>query len=1034
VSRPRVYTIPSSVRFLPTLARALLDGELVPGFAPRDDPLALARATVFLPTRRAVRAFGDALLDALGADAALLPRIVPLGDVDEDALAFAETTPVPTRPSPISPTARRMVLAQLVLKFAQVTAKSGRPLVTATPAAALLLAEELARLFDDMTIAGVSFDALDEDAFVPTALDEYWRQSLEFLKVARAGWEAHLNERGLVDTVEWRDRLLTREAALLAAGRSGPVIAAGSTGSIPAVANLIDAIARRPDGAVVLPGLDQIIDDATFALIDGGKESGGEIEASPGHPQFGLKRLLGRLGLARDEVTALGAQASTPRERLLSEAFRPAATTDRWAEIDNGLERDAAHALAAVAFIDAADAREEALALAIALREISEQPSATAALVTPDRTLARRVAAELRRWGLVIDDSAGVTLADTDAGRLSLLVANAAAEALAPVQLISLLRHPLVARGLDAGAIDALEIAVLRGPRPAPGAQGLAQAVDDMRARKGELHRRDPRAHLPEIAWEQAARLARRAGAMLEPLTQLNSGEAFPFARLLEAHRLAIANAGLDFEQNERPDVRALARSFDEFEAAAADAAPLRLGDYADAFGQLLATEPPVRPPFDRRARIRILGPLEARLLDSDRVLLGALNEGTWPAEAHVDAWLNRPMRKRLKLDLPERRIGLAAHDFVQTMGARQVVLSRARKQNGVETVASRFLQRLQAIVPETEWDKACERGARYRDLARDLERPEKPRPIERPAPTPPLTARPARLSVTEIETLIRDPYSIYARHILRLYPLDAVDADPTAAERGTVIHEALAEFTRAYPARLPERPLDELLTHGKKAFAVLKDFPSLTATWWPRFERAARWLVEIERERRAEIEQIFAETSGAIEFDAGGHPFRLTARADRIERRLDGAVAVIDYKTGEPPSLRQAIIGLAPQLALEAAIVKAGGFKDIPKVHRVADIVVIKPSGGDPPGKLISLDPARASGEAKKLADARQIKNADDLAEYASTCVRALLAAFADATAAYQSIPRPKWRNRFGDYDHLARIKEWSASDEIVE
>jgi ATP-dependent helicase/nuclease subunit B len=1026
---PRVFNIPASAPFLPTLAQALLDGRLVPGFAPRKDPLALASATIYLPTRRSTRALGEALLEALGAEATLLPRIVPLGDTDEDALAFADLAGLPEHPAPISTAERRLVLARLVLQFAQVTGRDGRPLVRSSPAASIALADQLARLFDDLTIAGVSFDDLVQDGFVPAELDEYWQQSLEFLKIARNAWMDHLRERELVDPTEWRDRLLAREAKRIADDGGGPVIVAGSTGTIPAVARLIEAIAKRENGAVVLPGLDPYLDEISFQSIEGAENT----DASPGHPQFGLKRLIERIGIKRADVRPLGAAAPSGREKLVSEAFRPAATTELWRQRGAEFADEAATALSGITLIEAAEPREEALSLAIALRECLETPDAHASLVTPDRTLARRVAAELRRWGIEVDDSAGTALADSEAGRLARLVAEAAAEELAPVPLLALLRHPGVRGSISASDVDRLEIAILRGPRPAAGAQGLMRALADVReeARKGDLYRRDPRMRLQEPDWEGASALAQRICEALEPLLALSEGKTQPFAKLIEAHRAALAALGIDLSLREPPDLRALGEAFRRFAAAAPNAAALSLADYADSFALLLSGEPPVRPPFDRAARIRILGPLEARLLDSERVLLGGLNEGTWPPETHAEAWLSRPMRRRLKLDLPERRIGLTAHDFAQAVSAREVIVSRARKQNGVETVASRFLQRLQAVAPEDAWQAVRDRGGRYLALARALERPSPQTPIKRPEPRPPVATRPARLSVTEIETLIRDPYSIYARHVLRLDPLDEIDADPGATERGTILHEAFSEFARKYPETLPANALDELLAQGEAAFASIKDFPSLLAIWKPRFERAARWLIGIEFERRREIEHILAETSGAIEFEAGERTFRLTARADRIEQKRDGTISIIDYKTGDLPSLKQVLIGIAPQLPLEAAIAMSGGFKDAPAAKGIADILVIKPSGGHPPGIISSLNPANATREAKAIADERGIANCDDLAEFARKQVIALLAAFADKDAAYHSIPRPKWRGRFGQYDHLARIKEWSANEE---
>jgi ATP-dependent helicase/nuclease subunit B len=1031
---PRVFTISATTPFLPTLAQALLDGVLIPGFAPRNDPLLLASATVYLPTRRATRAFGDALLSALGAEATLLPRIIPLGEVDEDALAFADVAGLPERPSPLSTAARRLALARLIREYAVLKERLGEPSIATTLSAALQLADELARLFDDMTIAGLPFDALDEPDLIPTALDKHWQDSLVFLKYVRPAWDEYLAANGLADPVAWRDVLLGREVERLAAD-GGPVVAAGSTGTIPAVAELIAVIARRSNGAAVLPGLDQTLDDESFSLLGGGKRGELEVEPSPGHPQFGMRRLLARIGIERGDVTRLGGTPSE-RETLLSEVFRPAATSERWRERDADFGRRAARALEGFAVMEAADPREEALALALALRETLNTPGASAALVTPDRALARRVAAELRRWAIDVDDSGGVALSDSDAARLARLALSVAADGFAPVPLIALLRNPLAQFGLSVRAVDAIEIAALRGPRPAPGAAGLDRAVADARrlASAKKLHHRDPRMKLSGRDWDLAATLAERVAAALAPLLQLPQTHPIPFAELIAAHRAVLVNMRVDFAKREPADLRALAQALDRFVDAAAQAPSLTLRDYADAFANLLAGEPPVRPPFNAAARIRILGPLEARLLDDRRVLLGGLNERTWPSETRSDAWLNRPMRKALGLDLPERRIGLAAHDFAQAVGAREVIVSRARKENGVEMVASRFLQRFEAVAPADAWEAACTRGQRYIELAHALERVVPVPPAERPAPRPPAEARPARLSVTEIETLIRDPYSIYARHVLRLDPLEEIDADAGAAERGTILHEAFAEFARATPDGLSNDALEKLIAAGRKAFAAIDDYPELRAVWWPRFVRAARWFIGHEIEHRKETKHIIAETSGKISFEAGGRPFTLSARADRIDVRKDGAVAIADYKSGQPPSPSQILSGLAPQLPLEAAIVRDGGFDGIPKGTAVAEIAVIRVSGGQPPGEWCVLDVTRARGPAAERAKQLGIDTPDRLAAASRELLEALIRKFAEATAPYLSIPRPKWRGRFGQYDHLARIKEWSANEEGLE
>jgi ATP-dependent helicase/nuclease subunit B len=496
--------------------------------------------------------------------------------------------------------------------------------------------------------------------------------------------------------------------------------------------------------------------------------------------------------------------------------------------------------------------------------------------------------------------------------------------------------------------------------------------------------------------------------------------------RIADAHQEVLSASGLDLAATDRDDGKKLAEAFARFSG---NFAPdLSVEEYADALGALLAGQT-VYPPADPRARIRILGPLEARLLTFDRILIGGMNEGTWPAETHNDSWLNRPMRKALGLDLPERWVSLRAHDFAQAAGARELVLSRARRQNGVETVASRFLQRIKAVAPMPAWKAAVARGDEYLALAQALERPAPLKRIERPAPRPPLAARPAHLSVTDIEALVRDPYTIYARHVLKLLPLDPLDAEPGAAERGTLLHAALAEFAKAFPRDLPADAGEQLLRYGRQVFAKYAIFPGVAAVWWPRFERIAHWFAGEEAARRGDLKEIFIEQRGKLRLEIGGRPFTLSAQADRIERREDGAVVIVDYKTGEAPTFLQAINGLAPQLPLEAAIARGGGFAPVGENASVAGLEIMRLSGGTPAGEIVSFDPAKAERDAKKLAERFHLVDCDGFAAFTRARLEALLAKFSEASTPYHSVPRPKWKGRFGPYDHLARIKEWSAS-----
>ena len=1067
VHTPRVFTIPASVPFLPTLIRALMDGTLVPGFAPGvmlpRDPLALAAATIYLPTRRACRLARDMFLEVSGLEAAILPRIVPIGDVDEDEILFdqaasaARAGDAPDLPETLElPQAlggleRRLLLGQLVLAWATrlTPLHAGEaPLIANHPATALALADDLGRLIDDMTTRGVSWDRLDD--LVPDHLDKYWQLTLAFLKIARTTWPAILGERGMIEPAVRRDALIKGEAARLARN-PGPVIAAGSTGSIPATAALMAAVAQLPGGAVVLPGLDTDLDAETWRLIAapsppspesrGGSRlvapsgsPGGPSFPTPvvGHPQFALQALLTRLGIGRDEVLRLAPPGECGREPLASEAFRPAAATDQW-RARTGASDFVAHAQAALeglAVVEAANAEEEALAIALALRETLEHADQTAALVTPDRALARRVVAALARWNVAVDDSGGDPLADTPAGLFARLAAQTTIDGLAPVGLLALLKHPLTrlgaAGGADRHAIAVLERAILRGPRPRPGSAGLARALASLKAelaklRRGErsdLHRSDPRADLSERDLADAADLIARLAAALAPLESIGRGP-YSFGVLAARHRDIIAALSREGDVPAAfagADGNALGQVFDDITAGLPDAdLAIPPADYPDVLAAAIADRV-VRRPGLPGVRVRILGPLEARLTSSDRVVLGGLNEGTWPPQPRGDAWLSRPMRLELGLDLPERRIGLSAHDFAQMLGAREVILTRAAKLAGAPTVASRFVQRL-AAVAGPRWQTALEHGEKYHAWARALDRPDAaPRPTPRPVPRPPVAVRPARLSVTEIEHWLRDPYTIYAKHILRLFPLDPIDTAPGAADRGTVIHGAIGEFTQAYAKQLPDDALEKLLALGRQHFAPLDEFPEARAFWWPRYERIARWFAAWEVKRRAQVAQVQAEIRGEIEIPLGGRSFHLSARADRIERRADGRYAILDYKTGRVPTTPQVASGLSPQLTLEGAILRAGAFPDIPRGASLAALTYVSLKGGDPGGEEKSIE----------VRDSSPDQEADRALQKLAEVARR----FEDPATPYRSRERPMFQGRaYGDYDHLARVKEWSPS-----
>ena len=955
-------------------------------------------------------------------DAAILPRIIPIGDIDEDEIAFAEAASGEIAadalavPPALDPLERRLLLTRLVTQWAnspELHGMSGTPLVAQTPASACQLADDLARLIDDMTTRGVPWDRLDE--IVPDRFDIYWQQTLKFLQIAHQAWPQILKERGCIESAHRRDALIKAETLRLARKTEGPVIAAGSTGSIPATAELIAAIARLPHGAVVLPGLDTDLDENSWRLIAG--DAGKNIPPAPGHPQFAMQALLTRIGIARDAVTPLAEPRG--RERLMSEALRPAAATELWQSraSDPGFEAHVDAALASVAVMEAGNPEEEALAIAVALRE-AVHANKTAALLTPDRELGRRVLAALARWNIAAEYSGGEALTDTPPGVFARLAAEAAIKGLAPVKLLALLKHPLLRLGASNNdqAIATLERAVLHGPRPSAGTDGLARALRTFAANKAELHRSDPRTELSETELTAAADLVRRLAEALAPLEKLG-GKSCSFGEVAAQHRLVISALSHDGSNEVAfmgPDGARLADGLDELAASEAAAGlTVALPDYVELFDAALAGRV-VRRPARNGMRVRILGLLEARLTDSDLVVLGGLVEGTWPPESNNDAWLNRPMRLDLGLDLPERRIGLTAHDFTQSLGARDVILSYAGKAAGSPTVPSRFMQRL-AAVAGNHWLDAKARGEKYLAWARELDRPDEIVPAPQPAPTPPRVARPTSLSVTEIEHWLRDPYTIYAKHILRLRPIEAIDVAPGAAERGTFIHAAIGEFTQKFAGALPDDPIGELIAIGRKHFAKHEDFPEAKAFWWPRFERIADWFARWEVERRGAIAAIAAEIRGEIQIPLGQGTFKLRGIADRIERRADESYVILDYKTGLERSDKQVRTGLAPQLPLEAAILRKGGFPGFPAGASVAEVIYVMLKGGDPPGFSKSVS----------FKDSTPDLHADHAFEKLAELARR----FEDESVPYRSLVHPMWTTHYGDYDHLARVKEWSST-----
>lgn len=1002
---PRLYTIPPSAGFVDALARGL--AKAFP------DPDQLASVTVLLPTRRAGRALGEAFTRLDGAPgAALLPMIRPIGDVDADEPPFEPGELADLAPDAVSAARRRFELARLIL---QREGAAGRSM---GPGGALALADDLARLIDDLATEEVDdLSALSQE--VRATLPAHMEEAALFLDIVLEAWPARLSELGKADPARRRSRLLN---ALAERWRdnppNGPVIAAGSTGSIPAAAKLLGVVANLPQGCVVLPGFDREMDADGWAAID------------DSHPQRAMKDLIDRLGVDRKHVAWWpGAEESGqdgPRARLIGEALRPAEATSDWLSrvetLKEGWGADVfTRALSGLSVIEAPGPAEEARAAALALRETLERPGERAVLVTPDRALARRIIVEMDRFGVQLDDSAGEPLSDTPPGGFLMRILQAAGDPGSALAFLALTASPLYALG-EARAklkpdLGALERASLRGRRPGHDFQALYAAVTDgagederAAARWGDIIRRTANAFQPLLDIGDAAPAKVWAEALVR------TGEALAASdEAAGADRLWAGDAG-----------EAAAELLGEFLRESEALPELSLPDFTSALLEM-ARSRMVRPRYGAHPRLQILGPLEARLVSADRVILAGLNEGVWPAGGRADPFLSRGMRLAAGLEAPERRFGLAAHDFAQLACSPDVILTRSCKQDGAPTVASRWLWRLQTLargaLGEDQSAAALSPSTGYLAVAAGLDDPgEAVSFIAEPMPRPPVEARPRELSVTRIETLIRDPYSIFAEKILGLKLLDPPDREPGPLERGNAYHKALEEWVEALPdaAGLPSDAHERLVAHGRDAL-IGAGFPvDRLGLELPRFARAAGFLIDWEADRRRDLDARFKtvliEERGSLTVEAPYGPFTLTAKADRIDLRPDGALDIIDYKTGAAPSGPEVKAGFAPQLPLEATMAARGGFPNCPS-HEPGDMIYLRLSGGKEPG------------EERRLVKAPGTEEAVDLAEDALDDLRKVISWFDDEAFAYRSQPRAKFVNRYGTFDHLARRKEWASA-----
>ncbi len=952
----RVFALPLGVDF----SRRFVDGLLarLAGHPPE----ALARTVIYVNTRRSARLL-ETVLSETGAR--LLPDIRVIGDLAQD--------PVLDQPRAIPSLRRRLVLARLVEAFID------RQPDIAPKSAIFDLAESLEALLDSFQGEGIAIEALQ--TIDVGQQSGHWERSLAFLEILGDYWMHHRPENA-PDREERQRAVAVAYARLWEKFPPGhPVIVAGSTGSRGSTALFMEAVAKLPQGAIVLPGFDY---DMPAGVWD---------KTAADHPQYGFRALSEGLGF--DRPPPLWADCSAPvpaRNRVVSLALRPAPVTDQWLDEGPALRDTLGAAMDKVTIIEAPSPRAEAEAIAIRLRTAAEAGQ-SAALVSPDRVLARRVSAILQHWKITPDDSAGRPLPLTPPGVFLRRLVTLAGAPLLPVDLLALLKHPLcggsgAARAAHLKHTRWLELHALRGGAPFVDWQALQTgAPEDME---------------PWLAGLQQ---------VLAPLADVP--ETLPLADWVVLHQqaaLALSRGTSDtppplFEKEAGQAARAV---FDRLHGESGAAAPLTLAQYHALFQQELNKEEVREQAFLPYPGVAILGTLEARVQSADLVILGGLNEGVWPAAPQPDTWMSRDMRRQIGLPLPERQTGLSAHDFQQAIAAPEVVLSRAVRDGESPTVASRWMIRLtnllEGLKPDGQGALAAmrERGQGLLALALALNTPDKMQaPAPRPSPAPPVSARPDTLSVTRIETLSRDPYAIYADKVLRLRPLPPLGRAADAMARGTALHRVLEVFVQETRDGLPENAGEIFIKTAETVLDADVPWPSTRRFWRARLAKIAPWFIATERERRERGRPLKTETSGQRKMQSP--PFTLTAKADRLDLMAGGRLAIYDYKSGALPTKKQAL-AFSKQLPLEGAIAAAGGFEGV-AAARTGHLELIGLGSG---GKTLPLD----------YDDAAIDKVWAELCE--------LIASYATPTRGYTARMRVEKRAFGGDYDHLSRFGEW--------
>lgn len=962
MSIDNIYNIRHSTPFWDTLANIYLSKF-------NTDNLALASALFLVPNRRACKSLTDAFIRQQGLKPVILPQIVPIAEIDDDELFFDKLDISDCIDkenfSLISKEERLFIFTRLILSKPQ-----DFGIKQISLAQAFNLAKELANLIDIVCNNDLSFDKLYD--LVPEKYATHWQETLELLKIITEYWPKILNERKAIDVCELKKQQLLLQAEIWKTQQTNRlIVAAGISASFPAIVKILNTIKELPNGAIYFAGIDCFADDSYW------------LEVDESNPQFELKELLSLLNIERSSVKNIDVSVNNNREKLISEIMKPAILSNEWQYLKT-TNINISDAMDGIEIIEATSQRDEAIAIACKMREVLETPEKTVALVTYDRNLARRVSAELGRFDIKVDDSAGIPASLTSIGMFLRLIAEASLNIDSDVAINALLKSPYTLFGENAS--------------------NFRKKVYNY-----ETSLRSARNNKTNLSNDFIANIKNELSTFSEILNKSDIN----FCDILTSHiKLAEKIASSDISGGANllwrgEEGRHIAKFLTNLINTSSILNSISGKDYLAFFCELLATDS-VRSSYGSHSRLKILGPIEARLNNFDCVILGEMNEGVWPKAEKADMWMSRPMKQDFGISLPEKNVGILAADLCSFLGCKNVVITRADRIDGTPTKKSRWLLRLETVLNALGFSIENIKNHDLLDFVNNIDRPSEFLPIKPPAPCPPVEARPRKLSASAVDLLVSDPYSVFAKYILKLYPFNDLDTPLDQRDYGTLIHAIIEDFNNTYPSELPDNALEILITLGKEYFNKMNIENELKTFWFPKFEKIARWIIEQESDYRKNVKKVNNEITGQICLNAPRGAVTFTAKADRIDELKDNSINIIDYKTGKIPSKNQVHAGHALQLVLEGLIARKGKFDNIP--NKQLDKLTYWQLGT----KSLDLNP-----------------DEDDIIDRTEEYLVRLISAFDFETTAYLSRPTPKYVPKNKDYEHLARIKEWSVQSD---